>query len=174
MKGSLSFWKTYHQAFAKPNCMKQIKELYTAFWLWSLYLCESSHKSTEIQSWEGPQRSSCQLLQFKGEESETQRTRETCLRHRTSYKETGLSFPSCCPVTKGRGHLIYSVVVPTKHLLLSSLHEIPKSGEDALDFFSDTDCDEAPKWPCPKQKTSTCSFATIPGHNTEKNHHPTT
>ena len=72
--------------------MKQIKELYTAFWLWSLYLCESSHKSAKIQRWEGLQRPSCQLLQFKGEDSETQRTRETCLRRRTSYKETGLSF----------------------------------------------------------------------------------
>lgn len=44
----------------------------------SLYLCESSHKRREIQSWKGLQRSSCQLLQFKGEESKTQRILETC------------------------------------------------------------------------------------------------
>lgn len=43
----------------------------------SLRLCESSHERTEIQSWKGLQGSSCQLLQFKGEESETQRILDT-------------------------------------------------------------------------------------------------
>lgn len=44
----------------------------------SFYLYESSHKHTKIQSWKGLQRSSRQLLQFKGEESKTPRILETC------------------------------------------------------------------------------------------------
>lgn len=119
----------------------------------SFRLCESSHEHTEIHSWKGLQGSSCQLLQFKGEKSKTQRILDTqpqaielvIMKQVCPFSHVTLSWDKrpMLPETATGSSIPVLYQQCSHHLALYM--KFPRTQKLLLIFLkSDTDCDKTP------------------------------